>query len=135
MSEKVLARFKPSCVEFPSARVWEDNAFWEVPIADGEKATEAMRATPPREIEIVSVDGVRTVRLVPSVVVKARGTVDRVCVNGEIVVDTKPNGNGPRYVPHFDVSNPRDASLAMHDHAEVEVVSVDGGPDMVRRVS
>lgn len=98
--------------------------------SEADTAREAMKAVPPREVEVISGNGdwqSRTVRFAPVVEVKARGTVCTIYdgIAGECgSVTLVSSGN-------YRVANVMDALL----RAEVEIVSIDGGPDMVRRVS
>ena len=135
MDERVLTRGLVCAVWFNSANTEVHVGSWFiVSDAEADKALAAKRAG--KEIEIVQPEGGfwkdRTVRLVPVVVVKWRGGLTSVAVNGVTSI-YKDKGNS---VTHTTVvSNWRDAALAMHDRAEVEIVSIDGGPDTVRRVS
>lgn len=138
LSKPVIARFVPTMVEYFSAgmaRVHGCANLRNVPGAEADKALAAMRSTPPREIEVIDgpADEARTIRLVPVVVVKARG---KVCnVNAGDVPSAVVSAGGFRYVRVDGVESMREAARAIADDAEVEIVSIDGEPDMVRRVS
>lgn len=91
--------------------------------ADADLALEARRAG--RKVEIVPAEGGGvSVRLAPAVVVKWRGKI------ASLRTDTGAVWIGCR--DHVCVSNIRDAARAYADDAEVEIVSIDGGPDQVR---
>lgn len=122
----VAVKFKPCGSATCDSVVYVDSSGGDIALA-------AMRATPPREIEIVNVDGVRTVRLVPTVVVKARGKVRSVSLgcDEEDARAVFRSGIG-RYYSAVGTPNALAAARAMADNAEVEIVSIDGGPDTVR---
>lgn len=131
MDERVLTRGLVCAVWFNSANTEVHVGSWFiVSDAEADKALAAKRAG--KEIEIVQPEGGfwkdRTVRLVPVVEVKARGKVQNV----RTYTDEAWLGQQSR--AHF-VSNISVAARAYADDAEVEIVSIDGGPDMVRRVS
>lgn len=130
----IRERGEPRTVEFQRegravVRVAETG--WLVTHAEADNAIAAMRAVPPRMVEIADACGTyetRTVRVVPTVVVKARGRIGSIrTATNEVWVRATPDA--------FDVDNIRDAARAYADDAEVEIVSIDGGPDTVRRVS
>lgn len=96
-----------------------------VPCEQGDIARTAMREG--REVEILGLDdevSARTVRALPKVVVKARGKVLNIST---ATSDAWVGGSEP-----FHVDNICDAARAYADDAEVEIVSIDGGPNQVR---
>ena len=140
MSEKIWVRGVPRVVRFETdtAEVWFSSRETDagrgsgyVSHADAAKALDAMHAK--REVEIVETDGVRTVRLVPTVVVKARGKVRSVSLAcDEEDARSVIHCGAERYYSAFGTHNALAAARAMADNAEVEIVSVDGCPDTVR---
>lgn len=117
--------------------------FWDMPPSAADVALSAKRSTPPREIEIVEGDGswqTRTVRLVPSAVVKARGEIVAFDWQANYTPGKKahlrlrPIG-GLAETAWTAVANALEAAAMLADSAEVEIVSIDGGPDVARRVS
>lgn len=139
MGERIVVRGFVSAVRFwshnPPDVIIAERGGYDVPEAEADKALAAKRAD--KEIEIVQPEGGcwknRTVRLVPVVVVKARGLVDFFHDTGHV---TGRVGLRDR-IGAWEVlrAELQIAARAYADDAEVEIVSIDGGPDMVRRVS
>jgi hypothetical protein len=100
----------------------------------GDIARAAMREG--REIQIVDTDDCgRVVRLMPSVVVRERGPVDIIrrigFGEGKAAVDV--SGRKQTYRVEVGSIGRRIAAQAMADNVEVEIVSIDDGPDTLRR--
>lgn len=152
MDERVLTRGLVCAVWFNSANTEVHVGSWFiVSDAEADKALAAKRAG--KEIEIVQPEGGcwknRTVRLVPVVVVKARGLITALDWHSNYTGKGEWKDSHTGNVAHlrlcpvgafawstwFPVTNAKDAARAYADDAEVEIVSIDGGPDMVRRVS
>lgn len=104
--------------------------------AEADKALSAKRSAPPREIEILEdvCTTTRAVRIVPSLVIRARGKVRSVALgDGDVSALAVIHVGGPRYYSvRGDDDAARAAAFAMAADAEVEIVSIDGGPDTVR---
>lgn len=73
-----------------------------------------------------------TIKIPPTVVVRARGKVRSVSLADETEARTVIHVGGPQYYSVYGEDNARASALAMHGDFEVEIVSVDGGPDTVR---
>lgn len=103
--------------------------------AEADKALSAKRSVPPREIEILedACTTTRAVRIVPSLVIRARGKVRSVTLaDREAEARAVIHVGGPQYYSVYGEDNARAAAFAMAADAEVEIVSIDGGPDTVR---
>lgn len=140
MSEKVLVSGFVFGVRYTGVGppdVIVNNRAFDVPAAEADKALAAKRAG--KQVEIVDGNGCgwgdRTVRLVPVVVVRDKGFVADIHLRKDGGALVGVCGRDRSWSVEADVGVRKVAALAMHDSAEVEIVSVDGGPDMVRRVS
>ncbi len=134
MTALTLATGKVLGVEFhENARVFIDGfASRLVPSEQGDVARAAMRDG--REVSIFCEGEVntRTVRLVPVVVVKARGRVIMIVDDGYTATTRAVVGTDRQRHTAYGADAIRAAARALADAAEVEIVSIDGGADIVR---
>ena len=130
MSGKILASGLVAVVRYWSRNnpdIIVNNVTFDVPEVEADKALAAQRAKPPRRVEVLEGDGTwqtRTVRLAPLVEVKARGIVCSIFDGGKVTAPSVSLWGGG----NFPVSNVMDVVL----RSEVEIVSIDGGPNRVR---
>lgn len=114
-----------------------DGSRFRVRHSEADKALPAVLLDTKSPIEIHYYTGgewqTNTIKIPPSVVVRARGKVRSVTLaDRRDVVGAVIHVGGPQYYSVYGEDNARAAALAMHGDFEVEIVSVDGGPDTVR---